>query len=199
MHRSILRRAAVGCLAALTLLPVGCAAPDVEVEAEMPTRSTYPDWVRVVPEATDEASYFVGSVALARDVEGAIEAAETDAFDQMREAQRRHFVDLFDRAAKDAGIETTSRERLELRTNVTDEIADDLAPATERMDAYYRHCEGEEGKQRGAVCEAFVLVRLDHVERDRISSETLASIGQRKQQDGETNLAALIEWALRNQ
>jgi len=199
MHRLNLRRAAIVCFFALALLPVGCAAPGTGAEIETTTEPAYPDWVRIVPEATDDASYYVGTVALARDLEEGIEVAAGDAFVQMTEAQRRHFIDLFDRAAADGGIETTSQERLQLRTNITDEIARDLKPAVRREDTYYRYCEGERRKQRGAVCELFVLVRLDHAARDRISAESLAAIGRRKQQEGETNMALLIEWVLRNQ
>lgn len=199
MHRPYVGRAAIACLATLALLPLGCAAPAPESDAAATAQPSYPDWIRLVPEETDEATFYVGTVALARDVEEALDAAAADAFSQMREDQRRYFVDVFDRAAKDANIETTPQERLELRTNIADEITDVLRPAVERVDSFYRLCEGEDGQELETVCEAFVLVRLDHTERDRIAAEALAAIGRRKQEAGETNLAALIEWALRNQ
>ena len=199
MYRSHVRGAAIACLFALALLPLGCTAPAPEPETDATGQPGYPEWVRLVPEPTDGSSFYVGGIALARDVEEALDAAAADAFSQMREGERRHFVDLFDRAARDAGIETTSQERLDLRTNITDEITGLLRPATERVDSFYRFCEGEEDRERGSVCEAYVLLRLDDIERDRIARETLAGIGQRKQEAGETNLAALIEWTLRNQ
>lgn len=199
MHRLNVRRAAMACVCALALVAAGCAAPGAGADAEVTAETAYPDWVRIVPEATEEASYYVGIVSLARGVESGIEAAEADAFGQVAEGQRRHVIRLFDSAAADAGIETTSEERLELRTNIASELTDQLEPATRREDAYYRHCKGEQAEQQETVCEVFVLVRLDHAERDRILSESLAAIGQRKQRDGEMNAAALIEWILRNQ
>jgi hypothetical protein len=199
MHRSKVCRAAAAGIVALALLPAGCATPGGGGGAATTAETGYPDWVRIVPEPTEGASFYVGAVSLARDVEAGIEAAETDAFDEMVEGQRRYFIDLFDRAAVDGGITTTSQERLELRTSITNEVTGRLGPATKREDVYYRYCEDQEGKQRGTVCEVYALVRLDHSERDRISRESLAAIGEAKQRAGETNMATLIEWVLRNQ
>jgi hypothetical protein len=195
MHRSSVCRAAVACLWALALLPAGCATPGVEADTEPATRPAYPDWVRIVPEPTDEASYYVGAVALARDLESGIAAAEADAMAQVREGQRRHLVSLFDRAAADAGIETTSQERLALRTNIADEVTRELSPAASQMDVSYRECGHGSAS---TVCEVFLLIRLDHAERDRISDRVLAAVAEERQREGETNLAALIEWALKN-
>lgn len=198
MHRLNVRRVWIACAVALSLLAAGCGAP--HSGAGGPTAGTgYPDWVRLVPEATGEASYFVGSVSLARDTETGFEAAESDALAQAAEAQRRHFVRLFDRAAAEAGVETTSEERLEFRTSIADDLAGNLGPAARREDVFYRRCEREGGGEGEAVCEAFVLLRLDHSERDRIFEESLAALGQRKQREGETHIALLIEWMLRNQ
>jgi hypothetical protein len=198
MHRPIAGLAVVA-LGALALLPFGCAAPGADAGVAGTVEPAYPDWVRLVPAETAEASYYVGSISLARDVDEAVEGATADAMDQVVEGQRRHVVDLFDRAARDAGIETTSDERLQFRTGIANELSRGLEPATRTEDVYFRHCVNDRGEPREAVCEAFVLLRLDHAERDRIFDERLAAIGQRKQREGGTNTAALIEWILKNQ
>jgi hypothetical protein len=195
MHGRELPGVLVMCAIALSLLGAGCGAP--RSTSEPAAEEGYPDWVRLVPEATDDASYYVGSVSLARDPESAFEAAESEALAQAAEAGRRRFIRLFDRAAAEAGVETTSQERLEFRTGIADEVAGHLEPAAHREDVFYRLCEG--GEERGTVCQAFVLLRIDHAERDRIFNDSLAALGQRKQREGETHLALLIEWMLRNQ
>lgn len=193
-----LRGVLMACAVALSLLGAGCGAPR-SATAEPVAEEGYPDWVRLVPEATDDASYYVGSVSLARNPEDGFQAAESDALAQAAEAERRRFIRLFDRAAAEAGVETTSRERLEFRTGIADEMAGHLELAAHREEVFYRGCEGEGGEERGTVCEAFVLLRIDHTERDRIFNESLAALGQRRQREGETVVALLIEWMLRNQ
>lgn len=199
MHRLNVCRVAIACFGALVLLLVGCAAPGTGTDAGTTTETAYPDWVRLVPEATAEASYYIGAISLARDVESGIEAAESDALTQLAEGQRRYFIQLFDAAAGESGVEATSEERLEFRTSIASDFTGQLEPATRREAVYYRHCQREDGGERETVCEVFVLLRLDHAERDRIAAEFLAALGQRKQRDGDTHIATLIEWMLRNQ
>lgn len=201
MYRAMVFRVVIACAGLSAVVAPGCGGPVGDV-AESPVRAEgYPDWVRIVPAGTDEVSYYVGSVPLARDPESALEAAEADAMSQVEEGARRHLIRLFDAAAIGSEVETTSEERLEFRTSIASDLARLLGPAIERVDAYHRQCERDDEGRRssgGPVCDAFVLVGLDHAERDRIFEEALASLGERKQRAGQTNIARLVEWMLRN-
>jgi len=201
MHRAMVFRFVIACAGLSALLSAGCGGPGDGAAVSPVSDEGYPDWVRIVPAGTDDVSYYVGAVALARDPESGLEKAEGDAVAQAEEAARMQFVRRFDAAATGAGVETTSEERLEFRTNIASDLARLLGPAVEREDAFYRYCEGGDGGQPsagGPVCELFVLVRLDHAERDRILNEALASLGEKKQREGQTKIAQLIEWMLRN-
>jgi hypothetical protein len=192
MHRVDTWGSVIVCAAAFALLTVGCGGPRTGASADPSVDPGYPDWVRIVPPATEGATYFVGAVARVSDVETGIESAMSDAVSQAVEGQRRHFIQLFDRAASESGVETTSEMRMEFRTGIADELSGRLRPAVHREAVHHRRCEGE------APCEVYVLARLDHLERNQIFEEALSALGQRKQREGRGDVALLIEWILRN-
>ena len=166
----------------------GCAGSGASTAAGV-HESAPPRWVRIVPVSTPETWYYVGA-AIAPDAEAALEEARRDAFGQAAETARRRFRDLLDLAIRESEIETTSRERLSLRTEGGDDFAARLAGIVSMEETYVGPC-GDSG------CRAFVLVSVGRTAGDRLLAETVHWLRRKESVASEERLVRLTDWMLR--
>jgi hypothetical protein len=188
------RRAPRLCPAVLFVLAcaliAGCAGGGANT-GEPVAVQTYPDWVRMVPTATETSRYFVGGCSRAATLDGAIAVAAADVEKEVTSTERSRFLQLFDAALKDGRTETTPIERARFRNEGSEHYADAAAGTLECEHVFYDDCGDETDED--AVCSVFVLMRLDYAARDAALRKTLQEIRSEFRQEGNTSLAAVAE------
>ena len=163
-----------------------------------------PGWVRVVVPERDGRSLFVGGAAFAVDPESGIEQAVSDARSQIHLAGTHRFTDLFTRAIRESGVETTAIERMGLKNAITDDYGLVMAEKARRDSVFFRPCgdgAGTRGPAAGGseepVCQVFVLMSIDEREWGSVLGELLAVQERRHAEDGKRQIADFAEWLMR--
>ncbi|MBD3347802.1 MAG: hypothetical protein GF400_01245 [Candidatus Eisenbacteria bacterium] len=198
MDRPVARRARKRSALYLTmvcLLSAGCAAAPNGGE-RAPDAPAYPEWVRMVPAPTEEASHFVGACSRAADLDEAVRIATDEASEEITRSERVRYMRMFDVALKDSRTRLTAIETRRLRNEGSERYAQEAVKRAERVDTYHRSCPEEAAADGGAesdVCEVFVLVRLGREERNAALRETLLRMREAFRAEGNTDLSAVAE------
>ena len=163
-----------------------------------------PGWVRVVPHEREGRSLFVGGMSFSTDRETGIEGAEADGRSQVHLHATSKFTDLFNLGHKKSGVETTAKERLDLKRSISSSYGNRMAEVARQDSVFLRPCGDaapaapREGTDSGGpICQIFVLLSVDVASWDRELGEILAVEKRRRADDGEGNLAELAEWMMR--
>lgn len=180
---------AAGCLLAVCCLSAGCAGTGST--GGLADAVAYPDWVLVVPAATDDASYFVGGCAEAYCESDGIEKARADALEQAAVQLTIRFTQLFDRALTETRVEATSTERYRFKIDGMEICAGTLGTVAELADSYVRPCPGV--APGGPVCDVFVLVSIENRAEDTALAAALDEFRRALRSEGSTGLAEVAE------
>ena len=178
----------------------GCAGgvPAGTQEQELPA------WVRIVVPEMDGRLYFVGGTSFAVDEEAGVRAAGADARSQIHLRATHDFTEIFNRAIRESGVETTPMERRSIKNSITGFYGDRMSDIAVEEDVYHRLCEeaprtepAEDDGAEGPVCQVFVRLSVERAAWDGGLVELLVTERQRRIDEGEEHLADHVEWMIR--
>lgn len=182
----------VSCVALSVSLLCGCAGGGAAGgSAARSEAERYPDWVRIVPMSTPEATYYVGGCMSAPNRDAAIARARADALEQVAAKARDRFTTVFDKALLDSRAQTTSTERYQFKMDGIEVYLDKLAAAAVVEDSYLRPC--PDAPEVGPVCNVFVLLKLGYGVPDSVLVDTLDEFRRRLRDEGKAGLADIAE------
>jgi len=196
MRSSVRGARTLAVVACVSLVIAGCASRrHAAGTAEAPE---LPRWVRLVdPMSPEGIASFVGSCAIAADVESGLAEARRDAHLQIQEDALERFLDVYELVQRDLVKRATSTQRFDFRNAGSQIFADEMMAGARREETYYRRC-GEPGEVAASapVCQVFVLVTVDMVDWDRRVVSLLEELRDRFAGASDTTLAAIADQAI---